>query len=407
MEKGIGELLNLIQKVKEDQALTEETLIARLRSYTILHAELFGAIHRLLLLRNPSTAGVLLENLAESRSEVPLRGSTHLRRYLDDLFGPESQLELLEQEARQLFGGPAIEESGTVRNPSLELIPLTKELLAEVIPIRREGQILALLVFTYEVEVAPDSSKRVLARMFPEFLVGEFVRSVQTERLLSLTFHHISAPISAMRVMLRSLISGYIEPAEQQFYLEELLYVAEDCRMMIENQQNYTRMVRGISAPVNLEHFDITEEAEFRRRIIAHKYKGSKQMLLKSYSPGSIKVYLDRMMVGDIIQNLLDNACKYSPAKSEIRLKLRGAKRDVFVEVSDDGPGLPEHVSTIFLFNEGARGEIAAKSQRPGLGLGLYMVYRYATWLDGNIWWESSAKHGTTFTVQLPREAKG
>ena len=171
---------------------------------------------------------------------------------------------------------------------------------------------------------------------------------------------------------------------------------------MIENQQNYVRMVRGIAPPVLLRRFDLTAEAEFRRKIVHYKYKGNQQIVRWTSDHTTMEVCLDRMMVGDIIQNLLDNACKYSPARTEIQLSIQGRRREVFIKVSDEGPGLPEEVS-LSLYREGVRSEGAAPSTRPGLGLGLYMVRRYVEWLNGDVWYDTSST-GTSFTVRLPLE---
>ena len=90
------------------------------------------------------------------------------------------------------------------------------------------------------------------------------------------------------------------------------------------------------------------------------------------------------------------------PACSSV---IRGGNRDVYIEVIDRGPGLPPEI-TPSLFSEGVRGEAGADSERAGLGLGLYMVYRYTIWLDGGLWYELNQNGGTTFTVRLPREVR-
>jgi signal transduction histidine kinase len=346
---------------------------------------------------------VILDVLGKQASHEALPSRAQIRRRLEALLPPPLQIELLQQEATRLLDS----ESSTGRAPGLGLLELGPDVLGEIIPIDREGERYSLLFFVYDRASAPDPSKRALSRMIPQFLVIEFMRSIQTERLRALTFHHISAPISAMRAMLKALTAGYIDPSEREKYFENLWLMAEDCRLMIENHQNYLRMVRGIAPPIRTTQFDIAAEAEFRRKIVHYKYKGSQQTVRWSTVPEPTEVHLDPMMVGDIIQNLLDNACKYSPARSEIRISLRGGKnkKNVFIEVSDQGPGLPEEVSAS-LYGEGIRGEAAAQSTRPGLGLGLFMVHRYVEWLDGEVWYESSPKSGTTFTVRLPKEVR-
>ena len=223
--------------------------------------------------------------------------------------------------------------------------------------------------------------------------------------LLSVTFHHVSSPVAAMKSIVRLLREGRVQRAEEAEFVEKLWLLLEDCRMMIENHGRYARLIRGMPLQTELRRFDIVQEVEFRRQVIYYKYKGSQQELLWESAAKPTFVNLDQVMVGDIVQNLLDNACKYSPARTKILVKVASSKRQVFVEVSDGGPGLPDHVAAS-LFAEGVRGELAAESKSPGLGLGLFMVYRYTSLLGGDIWYEDSEMGGTKFTVCLPREGK-
>jgi signal transduction histidine kinase len=376
----------------------EQMLSRKLLSYAALQGDLSQAWATLLLTRDSTLGVAVLDVLGAKRSREFLPSRAQIRRRLEVLLPPPLQIEFLRDEATRLL------DSGSTTGgaPTLDLFNLSSQLVGEIIPIEREGELYGLIFFAYERSAAPDPSKRAMARMVPQFLVSEFMRSVQTQRLLSLTFHHISAPIAAMRRMLRNITDGYIEPDEQEKYLENLWLMAEDCRLMIENHQNYVRMVRGIAPPVLPARFDLTTEAEFRRKIVHYKYKKSKQTVRWGTTPEAIEVTLDPILVGDIIQNLLDNACKYSPARTEVRLSVEGNRREVFITVSDQGPGLPDKVSAS-LYGEGVRGERASHSTREGLGLGLFMISRYVEWLDGAVWHDSS-KGGTTFTVRLPRE---
>ena len=373
----------------------EQMLSRELWRYATLQGELSRARTTLLLIKDATARAVVMDVL-DPRLHKALPSHAKIRQSLDALFPPPAQIGLLKQEAVRLFD--AAPDDGQQLDP----FEIGSDLLGEIIPINRDGERFGLLFFAFERRWAPDPSKRALSRMIPQFLVIEFMRSVQRQRLLALTFHHISTPNAAMRSMLKALTAGYIDPEEQEGYFEKLWLMAEDCRLMIENHQNYSRTVRSIALPIKPQRFDIVAEAEFRRKIVHYKYKGGQQTLRWTSEVEPLEVFLDQVMVGDIIQNLLDNACKYSPARSEIRLSIDGTKKEVFIEVSDEGPGLPDHVSAL-MYGEGVRGETASQSTRPGLGLGLYMVRRYVERLDGNVWFVPSPA-GTTLTVRLPRE---
>lgn len=374
----------------------EQLLSRKLLGYAALQRELSRAQTAVLLIKDVTAHTVIMDVLGTRRLHEDLPSRARIRQSLEALFPPPARIVPLQQEAARLL------DAGPGDGQRLDLFEISSDLLGEIIPIDRDGERFGLLFFAFKRRWAPDPSKRALSRMIPQFLVIEYMRSVQRQRLLALTFHHISAPVAAMRAMLKSLNAGYIDREEQEGYFEKLWLMAEDCRLMIENHQNYSRTIRSIALPITPTRFDLVAEAEFRRKIVHYKYKGGKQTLRWTSPVEPLEVFLDQVMVGDIIQNLLDNACKYSPARSEIRLNIEGKRKEVFIEVADEGPGLPEHVSAS-MYGEGVRGETASQSTRPGLGLGLYMVHRYVERLDGAVWFASSPA-GTTFTVRLPRE---
>ena len=107
----------------------------------------------------------------------------------------------------------------------------------------------------------------------------------------------------------------------------------------------------------------------------------------------------DPMRVERILYNLLENAVKYSPEKSEIKVFARKEKKMVVTGVADKGIGIsPEDQGRIFeLFERLGRG---TRSQ--GLGLGLVVCKRLVEAQGGKIWVESEPGKGSTFYFTLP-----
>jgi signal transduction histidine kinase len=106
----------------------------------------------------------------------------------------------------------------------------------------------------------------------------------------------------------------------------------------------------------------------------------------------------DRERLRQVIQNLVDNAVKYSSAGSEVRVRASADDGRIRVDVEDDGPGIPLDDQRL-IFDKFARaGGGAAK---PGTGLGLFIarsiVEAHGGWLDV----ESQPDAGSTFTFEL------
>ena len=115
----------------------------------------------------------------------------------------------------------------------------------------------------------------------------------------------------------------------------------------------------------------------------------------------------DRLKLRHILENLIDNAIKFTlQGKITISARYLTARKALEFKVTDTGAGIPEkEIRTIFQrFQKGAESSLAAP--RSGVGLGLYVVKKYLELLGGEIAVESSVGQGTTFTVKIPAPLK-
>jgi two-component system, OmpR family, sensor histidine kinase KdpD len=111
-------------------------------------------------------------------------------------------------------------------------------------------------------------------------------------------------------------------------------------------------------------------------------------------------VPLDYVEIDQVLSNLVENATKYAPAKTEILVRARRAEHEVRVEVADQGPGIP--VSSLpHLFDPFFRGDVG-RSQLKGLGLGLAVAKGLVEAHGGRIWAENRPKGGAVFALALP-----
>jgi PAS domain S-box-containing protein len=101
-----------------------------------------------------------------------------------------------------------------------------------------------------------------------------------------------------------------------------------------------------------------------------------------------------------VLRNLLNNAVKYSPVNSLIRVSGQIEPDNVIVTVSDDGIGIPLEEQAR-LFERFARGA-AVQSTTSGAGLGLYLSKAIVDAHGGKMWVESAPGRGTTFYFSLP-----
>jgi len=112
-------------------------------------------------------------------------------------------------------------------------------------------------------------------------------------------------------------------------------------------------------------------------------------------------VNLDNDHIREVINNLTENAIKYTPS-GEIVVDVTGTDDKIVISVKDSGIGIPVE-DMPHLFQKFYRVNNAETNQIGGTGLGLFLCRRLAETMGGRIWAESEYKKGSTFYFELPR----
>jgi PAS domain S-box-containing protein len=132
------------------------------------------------------------------------------------------------------------------------------------------------------------------------------------------------------------------------------------------------------------------------------------QLIFKPIPDDNIKhvtpvysVNLDNDHIREIINNLTENAIKYTP-QGQVLVDVVGTEDKVIVSIKDSGIGIPAE-DMPHLFQKFYRVDNVDTRQIGGTGLGLYLCRRLAETMGGRIWVESEYKKGSTFYLELPR----
>ncbi len=235
-------------------------------------------------------------------------------------------------------------------------------------------------------------------------------------RFLSMASHELKTPLTSvsglaqvlLRRMRRRLEQGPPGDeewrAEQHGHLERLeLLNSQTTRLgrLIDELLDVSRIESGKLdfhwAPVDLAA--LVQEVAQRLQLTTTSH-GIRVDLDSVTEP----VVADRDHLEQVLDNLVANAIKFSPAGGMIRVGLRAAPEGVVLSVSDAGVGIPaEQLEAIFgLFYQA---EDPVSRRTGGMGLGLYISKEIVTRHGGRIWAESVPNQGSTFNVALPRAA--
>jgi signal transduction histidine kinase len=111
----------------------------------------------------------------------------------------------------------------------------------------------------------------------------------------------------------------------------------------------------------------------------------------------------DPRRIGQVIENLVENAVKYSPDESEVHVAVGQRDGEAFVDVTDLGIGIPAG-DLPHIFDRFHRGANVDDRRFAGMGLGLFICKGIVEQHGGRIWVDSRVGAGSTFHVVLPLE---
>jgi two-component system NtrC family sensor kinase len=209
--------------------------------------------------------------------------------------------------------------------------------------------------------------------------------------------HDLRSPLTA--------ILGYVELIErvgainetQHEYIRRIQTSVHNITSLVDDLLNLGRIEAGFDTrkeTVHLEHL-IRFAVESIRKQADDK---NHQLILDI--PDTIPPFqANPVQIRQMVDNLLDNAIKYTLPGGVITLRLSVAQKQVILQIQDNGIGIPA-IDIPYIFDRFYRASNAS-ADISGTGLGLAIVKSIVESHNGRIWVESTVGHGATFTVVL------
>jgi signal transduction histidine kinase len=172
---------------------------------------------------------------------------------------------------------------------------------------------------------------------------------------------------------------------------------------MVSNLLEVSRLERGM-AHLELERVDLTAVLERAMATLAPLATEKDVGLALRVAPIAAPVQGNEDKLVEVAINLLDNAVKYSPCRSEVEISVGAveANRQGFT-VRDHGPGLGT-IDPDRLFGRFTQGEPSPHSRKHGFGLGLHIVRSYMDLMHGEVRAGNHSDGGALFTCLLPAD---
>jgi signal transduction histidine kinase len=123
--------------------------------------------------------------------------------------------------------------------------------------------------------------------------------------------------------------------------------------------------------------------------------------------PEAMFALVDPARISEAVAQLVDNACRYSPTTSTIRVRLRSQDEGVVFSVTDTGLGLSREIASLAFAEPFVTGEEVMRKERTGVGLGLHLARRLILLHGGILWADPLPAGGTRVSFCIPVVPRG
>jgi two-component system phosphate regulon sensor histidine kinase PhoR len=264
----------------------------------------------------------------------------------------------------------------------------------------------------FEIDLGNGSTRWVLASMNQSNTAKQYILVVhditQLRKLdsmrrdfISNVSHELRTPVSVIMANSETLLSGALDnKADAENFSKAILHNAERLSEMVSDLIDLSRIEYG---ELKLEFEKVNINQSILKALDAIKGLAAKKEIslnFDEYEDEFIRV--DINAIDRILINLLDNAIKYSPNKSSVRITIEDKNSHIEINVIDSGKGIDDS-DKVRIFGRFYRTAQARASDKTGSGLGLAIVKNLVHSLDGDVGVRNSNSGGCNFWFTVPK----
>ena len=224
----------------------------------------------------------------------------------------------------------------------------------------------------------------------------QFRLQQQQENFMMAVTHELKTPIAITRLNLQTLQKHKLDEAKQDKLIASTLQEASRLDQLANNIL-VSAQFEGGRYTIHKEETDLSSIAE---EAFEHALQRFPSRLWQQHIEEGIMILGDKVLLQMLINNLLENAYKYSPSGSSIDLILKKNPGNILLQVADEGTGIPSNEKP-YIFDKFYRVGNEQTRSAKGTGLGLYLCKKISEDHNGKISVTDRPGGGSVFTVQF------
>lgn len=253
-----------------------------------------------------------------------------------------------------------------------------------------------MLVNAYRIEFEGQYKDRILIAI--EDITEKKEINRRKDDFLSIASHELKTPLTTIKGFVQLLERMVPEGSSEKFVstLQKVSFNVDRLNNLIAELLDTSKIQSG-HIEIHKEPFDIDK---LIRDTIDNLTLASPTHRINVKSDTGAMVLGDELQISQVINNLVSNAIKYSPGKTEIEVYCNRVGHFVKISVTDYGMGISQQ-DQLKIFERFFRVRDIQK-KFPGMGIGLYICHEIVANHEGTLWVESEIGSGSTFNFTLP-----
>lgn len=221
---------------------------------------------------------------------------------------------------------------------------------------------------------------------------------------VSTVSHELRTPLTSVKSYLEALDEGALQEDIAPSFIKVSLDETNRMMRMVSDLLQLSRIDNG-NARLDVEMINFTAfmDVVLDRfdQIKIQQDQDKDYVIVRNYASSPVWVEIDTDKMTQVLDNILNNAIKYSPDGGEIAVLMTTTESQLIISISDQGLGIPKK-DLPMIFDRFYRVDKARSRAQGGTGLGLSIAKEIIKQHDGFIWAKSEYGEGSTFTIVLP-----
>lgn len=229
---------------------------------------------------------------------------------------------------------------------------------------------------------------------------SSFRRSIRLSRqqnnfMMAVT-HELKSPIAAMKLNLQTMARHQLDEDKRKLLIDRCVTESNRLNDLCNNMLLASQMEGRQYKPAR-EQFSFSDLVTNSVADYAHSYPGRFQVS----QTGNYNITGDKTLVQMAVNNLLENAIKYTPADKPVHVSIEDKNNHAVLTVADNGPGIPD-AEKAKIFNKFYRIGSEETRKAKGTGLGLYLTLKIVKQHRGKITVRDNEPQGAVFEICFP-----